>query len=405
MKWLIVSLVILLVLNLNAQENDGGSRSKKIISVDKESFVGRVVKSEKKTWIDESSKYEITQWTSNGESTHPYFTNESFIDDDTALIFSERTGKKQLYKLNLISGEMIQMTNAEHFRNMDFLIKKKMLWYLDGKVLNSLDVQTYESKEVYNFENWPYTIGSFTVTCDAKYFVFSSNQKQQTPDDCGYGPYVIYRLNLEDKTIIPLTHITGFNIGHLQANPVDPSLILYCWQWEALGRSKLVGDTPIRIWWVNIDGTDGGPFQQAFGLHRTHESWTPDGKYVTYSGDFRFGPQKGREVLGFQSIDGSVNKMYDATVWHAHQNLFKDNIHWIADKFKHDERDLVMFTRGENKMEKVEILFHHGSSWDGQGSHPHPRFSPNGKYILFSTDKSGIPQVYTVKVNLSNKEK
>jgi oligogalacturonide lyase len=392
--------MLLSVVVIIAQEEESPRSSRKIQAVDSESYVGRIVPSERKTWIDETSKYEITQWTSKGESTHPYFTNESFIDDDAALIFSERTGKKQLYKLNLVNGEMIQMTNAEHFRSMDFLIKKKMLWYLDGKVLMSLDVQTLESEEIYNFEKWPYTIGSFTVTCDAKFFVFSSNQKQQAPDDCGYGPYVIYRLNLSDKSIIPLTHITGFNIGHLQANPVDPTLILYCWQWEALGRKKLVGDTPIRIWWVNIDGTDGGPFQQPFGLHRTHESWTPDGKYVTYSGDFRFGLQKGREVLGLQSIDGSVNKMYDATVWHAHQNLFKDNKHWIADKFKHDERDLVMFTRGEDKMEKTEILFHHASSWDGQGSHPHPRFSPNGKYILFSTDRTGNPQVYSVKVNL-----
>ncbi|MBP1683641.1 MAG: hypothetical protein H6Q27_1208, partial [Ignavibacteriaceae bacterium] len=203
--------MLLSVVVIIAQEEESPRSSRKIQAVDSESNVGRIVPSERKTWIDETSKYEITQWTSKGESTHPYFTNESFIDDDAALIFSERTGKKQLYKLNLVNGEMIQMTNAEHFRSMDFLIKKKMLWYLDGKVLMSLDVQTLESEEIYNFEKWPYTIGSFTVTCDAKFFVFSSNQKQQAPDDCGYGPYVFYRLYLSDKSIIPLTHITGFN--------------------------------------------------------------------------------------------------------------------------------------------------------------------------------------------------
>ena len=401
MKKFELLIIFLFAAVIYAQEDANSGKSVKQQIIDTESFVGRVIPGEMKTWIDEHSKYEITQWTSKGESTHPYFTNESFIDDDTALIFSERTGKKQLYKLNLMTGEMIQMTNAERLRNMDFLINKKKLWYLDGKVLKSLDVQTLESKEVYNFEKWPYTVGSFTITCDAKYFVFSSSHKQQTAGDCGYGPYVIYKLNLIDKSINPITHITGFNIGHLQANPVDPNLILYCWQWEALGRSKLVGDTPIRIWWVNIDGSDGGPFQQAFGLHRTHECWTPDGKYVTYTGDFMFGLQKGREVVGFQSIDGKVDKMYDATVWHAHQNMFKDNKHWVADLYNHDERDLVMFTRGEDKIERTEILFHHASTWDGQGSHPHPRFSPNGKYILFSTDKTGTPQVYTVKVNLN----
>ncbi|MBK8946334.1 MAG: PD40 domain-containing protein [Ignavibacteriae bacterium] len=367
---------------------------------DTASFVGKKISPEFNSWKDENSGYEITQWTSNGSSSHPYFTINSFIDEENVLIFSKRSGKKQLYKLNLTSGVMIQITNLNRLRNIEHLPDLKTVWLFDEKNLISLNTETLETNEIFNFEDFPYSVGSFTVTCDGKWFVFSSNRKEQKDGDCEYGPYEIYKLNLIDKSISPIIHITGFNIGHLQANPVDPNLILYCWQWEALGRQKLVGDTPIRMWWINIDGTDGGPLKQAFGLHATHEAWSPDGKFVTYSGDFRFGLQKGREILGFQSFDGTVNKMYDASVWHAHQTIFKDNKHWISDLYNHDDRKLVMFTRGEDKMEKEEILFEHGSSWDGQDSHPHPRFSPNGKYILFSTDKTGDAQVYTVKVNL-----
>lgn len=59
-----------------------------------------------------------------------------------------------------------------------------------------------------------------------------------------------------------------------------------------------------------------------------------------------------------------------------------------------------MFTKGKNSIKETKILFH-GSSMLGQDSHPHPRFSTNGNYVLFSTDKSGIAQVYTVKTNLN----
>lgn len=402
MKSVALLMLLLQVVNLLAQEDDsaGGSLRKEKTERPGESYIGRVWPSEKKSWMDDSSGYEITQWTSLGQNSHPYFTVESFIDDDTALIFSDRTGKKQLYRLNLINGEMTQMTKATRLRSMDHLPRHNMLWYLDGSVLKSLDTRTLEAKEVYDFAKFPYTVGSFSVTCDARWFVFSSNQKVATAEDGGYGPFVLYKLSLQDKSIAPITPMTGFNIGHVQANPVDPSLILYCWQWEALGRKKLVGDTPIRIWWVNIDGTDGGPLSQEFGLHRVHEAWTPDGRFVTFTGDYRFGLHKGKEIVGIQSIDGRTQISYDASVWHSHQHMAADNRHWVADLYNHDDRVLVMFTRSDSGLEKTEILFRHGSSWSGQSSHPHPHFSPGGKYILFSTDKTGTPQVYTVKVNL-----
>jgi len=77
---------------------------------DSSGFVGKIIPGESITWMDDTTGYEITQWTTNSSSYHPYFTVDSFIDDETAIIYSYRTGKKQIYKLDLKSGEMIQMT-------------------------------------------------------------------------------------------------------------------------------------------------------------------------------------------------------------------------------------------------------------------------------------------------------
>ncbi len=370
-----------------------------------ESAVGRTISSEKKSWIDDTTGFEITQWTTEGVNNHPYFTTESFVDENTALMFSRRTGKKQLYKLNLLNGEMTQMTDADDLGNIEHLPQFKTVWYLDGRKLRSLNTVTMQAADVYDFEQFQSHVGSFSVTCDARWFVFATDRSGGKSGTCEYGPFAIFKLNLQEKTIAKITPDFGFNISHVQANPTNSNLILYCWQWDAPGRARLVGATPIRIWWVNIDGTDGGPFAQPFGLHRTHEAWTPDGKFVTYSGDFRFGPQKGREVLGIQSLDGTTNAMYDAAVWHAHQNMFKDNKRWVADLHNHDDRLLMLFERGEGAELKSTVLFRHASSWEGQSSHPHPRFSPNGRYVLFSTDRTGRAQVYTVRINLDSKTK
>ena len=52
--------------------------------------IGRIYESEKQTWIDSVTGYEITQWTNDSaRSWHLYFNIESFIDNDNAIIFSE----------------------------------------------------------------------------------------------------------------------------------------------------------------------------------------------------------------------------------------------------------------------------------------------------------------------------
>jgi oligogalacturonide lyase len=371
---------------------------------DSAGYVGKHIPGESFTWVDDTTGYEITQWTKIGSNNHPYFTTESFIEDETAIIFSNRSGKKQLYKLNLSDGEMIQLTDAENLKSIDHLPKYKTIWYFDGKILRELNTASLVSKDVYDFNKFPYEVGvgSFSVTCDAKWLVFGVNKKIQTPENLGFGPYAIYKLNLENKSITQITMDLGFNIGHIQANPVYPELIMYCWQWEKFGRPFLVGHAPIRIWWVNLDGTDGGPLLQHYGTQRTHETWTADGKSIAYISKYRVGTNAGIHFLGLQSIDGKVNKTYREQVSPGHQNLFKDNKHWIVDQYNNEEPLLVMFKRGEDKIEETKILFRHNSSMIDQSSHPHPRFSTNGKYVLFSTDRTGAPQVYTVRVNLNS---
>jgi oligogalacturonide lyase len=354
-----------------------------------------------KSWVDDSTGFEITQWTKTGTSHHPYFTVESFIDNQTAIIFSRRTGTDQLYKLNLQNGEMIQMTNGEKIKNIDHLPKFKTVWYLDDKKLFALNTSSFQSDLIYDFESFSYKINSFSVSCDARWFIFSVEKKDSLSGECGYGPYAIYKLSLEDKKVTQITLELGINISHVQANPVDPNLILYCWQWEKFDRQKLVGHAPIRTWWVNIDGTVGGPLKQEYGTQQTHEAWTPDGKNITYIYKYRWGALKGKHFLGIQSIDGKTYKAFPSQVSPGHQNLFSDNKHWIVDTFNNDESLLALITIGKNKIKESQILFRHGSTLIGQDSHPHPRFSPDGKYVLFSTDKSGTAQVYMVKVNLN----
>ena len=403
-KYILISLIVFgtfaLVNNTSVGKDFKSNGSVNPTSFDSLGFIGKVIPSEYETWIDDSTGYEITQWTREGLNSHPYFTTESFIDEETVMIYSNRSGTKQIYKLSLRTGKMTQMTEAKKIGQFYHLIEFETAWYMDGKILRSMNTSTLESKDIYDFSQFEYKPNSLAVTCDAKWLVFSVNKKVGTPEDMEHGPYAIYKFNLNEKTFHQITLDVGYPIGHVQTNPVDPNLVMYCWQWQKFGRPFLVGHAPVRIWWVNIDGTDGGPVPQEYGTQRTHETWTADGKYIAYVSKYRMGEKKGIHFMGIESLDGKMNKTYFAQVSPGHQNIFKDNKHWIVDTYNNEEPLLVMFRRGEDDFEETKILFRHNSTMEGQSSHPHPRISPNGKYVLFSTDRTGVAQVYTVKINL-----
>ena len=168
-------------------------------------FVGKVIPPERTTWIDERSGREITQWTTTGTSHHPYFTTEAFINDTTAIIVSSRTGKEQLYRLDLTKGAMVQMTAAQDLGRFDHRPAFWTVWYLDGTRLMSLNTSTLEASEVYDLGAQSFIVQSMSVTCDARYCVFSVNRKRAGGSDCQYGPFAIYRLGLADRSLTQIT--------------------------------------------------------------------------------------------------------------------------------------------------------------------------------------------------------
>ena len=149
---------------------------------DSPGFVGKIWPSEKKI-VENKLGYEVTQWTTNSRNWHLYFNVESFIDDSSAVMYSDRTGETNLFRLNLYNGQMTQMTNESHIKSEVWhLSGYKTIWYFNGDTLKALNTLTLQSKPVYVFTG--YIPISFSVTCDAKYFVFSTNKNPGYTDKC-----------------------------------------------------------------------------------------------------------------------------------------------------------------------------------------------------------------------------
>lgn len=100
---------ILLVISFFFVLNISAASNKKTAAL---GYVGKVFPSEKTTWVDEEYSHEITKWTSDKYRSWPlYFNVESFIDDNNVIIYSNRSGAVNLFRLNFIDGTMTQMTN------------------------------------------------------------------------------------------------------------------------------------------------------------------------------------------------------------------------------------------------------------------------------------------------------
>ena len=369
------------------------------------SDVGKMWPSEKKIWVDPEFGYEITQWTNHDSlSWHVYFNIESFVDESHALIFSQRSGSTNLYKLDLDSGDMTQMTDETNLTGKIWhWPQHQTLWYLAGHTIVAMNTTTLEKRDVITLKTTP---RSMTVTCDAQWIVVALDEsKSPSAKPVQHlGPFIIYKIHTQTGEMIQISPEYGFVIGHLQASPTDPAKISYCWQhlYKDGDYPGIKGKTPLRIWWLDINGKAGGPVgPQEFGLHRTHEFWFPDGSRIGYSARYQYGENDGRQFLGSCKPDGSDNVMMEAPVLYSHSQMFKDLKHWVVDIY--DGSVLTLLTVQDWNIEKVQPLFRHDSSWQGQASHPHPHFSPDGRCVLFSTDKSGSAQVYTVRIGIGAK--
>ncbi len=363
------------------------------------SHVGTLYPSEKQEINNSKHGYEVIQWTQSGINNHLYFNIESFIDANHFIFYSDRSGSTNLFRMNMSDGTSTQMTDEDSlWQSAWHWPQFHTLWFISGSALKALNTSSFETRTLFIFEKG--RPESFSITCDGRYCVFAENKNPGFSPNHSTGPYALFRLDLQTKEVIQISPDLGFKIGHVQASPSDPTKMSYCWQHVYVEDAPgIVGNTPNRIWWNNIEGTDGGPLgNQEFALHRTHEFWFPDGEHLGYSARYHFGPNKRKQYIGIIAADGRKNFMMPAPVSSSHNQMFSDGRHWVSDLY--DGNNLVLFTIDGEHISKTDVLFDHQSSMQGQQSHPHPHFSPDGKYILFSTDRSGTPQVYTVTVNL-----
>ncbi len=382
--------------------------------------VGTRYPSERRSYRDSQTGRQVTQLTDSlAEDYHLYFYNPSVTPDGRYLIFfSERTGLSNLFRLQLESGEIVQMTDTRPTRAEYWPFTEAVrgagaclaaigscgreIFYFEGPELWAVEIESLRARQLLTLpvDRRPSILhanadGTTLVfaTWDEALFLAGSRRAYAGESFAVDDPFY----HATTSTIIRVDAATGraeeilrqekFWINHVLINPYDPDLILFCHEYSRL---------PDRMWLLNA-GT--GHFVPLLGQGEDewyqHEFWSADGQRVCFHGGSETDESSG--FCGWCSPDGTqYHKFHHNTPGraYAHYNLHPDGTTMVTDG--EAQPGCISKVQLMDGRQVFDVLCRHDSYrfGDDQRCHPHPSFTPDGRQVVFTSNQSGTSNVY-----------
>jgi oligogalacturonide lyase len=174
-------------------------------------------------------------------------------------------------------------------------------------------------------------------------------------------------------------------IGHVNTSPTHARLATFCHEgpWDCVDH---------RIWGLDVQsGRTWRIRPQEEDEFVTHEYWHSDGETIGYHGHRR----NGTFFLGHIRHDNSERREQDIPghPGHVHSN---DGLLIVGDGWGVGAGDkaLRLWRWNGHEYDPPRMLCMHNGSFQTQQLHVHPRFSPDGTQVLFTSDMSGYGNVY-----------
>lgn len=342
-------------------------------------------------------------------SHHPYFYMRLFTPDGKKLLYiSHRPGYPAAHLLDLENGESRQLTDA---RDIDaFLLHLspdgRSLFYCSGSKLLRRDLETLADTLVYEqkppFDGRPVYPG---YSADGGHALLAQMHRDDVvTGKTGWDAWEPqWRMNPRCRLVLvdlqtgkeKIVTEEKYWIGHPQIRSGANPTLMYCHE----GPGPLID---FRIWLINSDGSNKRPVkisrrekgENFSGETVTHEYFTPDGKHAACA-YLPPAPEPGRIIL----VDPETSALTDLGPVKTYLHFFhsEDGKTIVGDEGRPDasgHKSIWLFNIASRR--ETQLCLHDSSlaprGASTQDAHPHPSFSPDGRHVVFSTDRETGPK-------------
>jgi oligogalacturonide lyase len=365
---------------------------------------GRVFEPEAFWSRDQGSGLPVRQLTAGPQDSHHlYFTNSGWYDGGRRLVFvSTRDGATNLFGLDLERGRFVQLTDERG--TTDGLMftcvnpRRAEAYFWRSNALVAIDL-TALGERVLHVAPSGFRTDMTSVTADGTTVLTAlcADLSDRFAIDLlrGYVGFEAYWAARPRSIVTAIDVADGraravFEedawIGHVNASPTVPHLATYCHEgpWTRVDN---------RIWGLDLrDGRTWPIRQKRDGEAIGHEYWMADGVTLGFHGK----SVDGTGLFGIVRFDdtGCREAPLALSMMHVHSN---DTHAIVGDGSDADRQIYVWRFDGDAAPVPVPIM-RHDSAAAIQSRHVHPRFDPGGQHLLFVSDRSGVGNLYQVRV-------
>jgi oligogalacturonide lyase len=174
-------------------------------------------------------------------------------------------------------------------------------------------------------------------------------------------------------------------IGHVNTSPKLPHILTFCHEgpWHQVDN---------RIWGLDIETGEAWKIRPTVEGERVgHEYWFADGERIGYHG----ASPEGEHFFGCVRYDDT--EKVEAPFPHGSTHFHSNDLSLIVGDGSRDEPHLLLWRYRDGSFEGPRLVLTHRGSFQVQMIHVHPRFSPDGSHILFTSDATGYGNVHLVE--------
>jgi oligogalacturonide lyase len=304
-----------------------------------------------------------------------YTHTRSFTPDSKVCLFwsmtePRRGGLRDLYRVNTDGNELVQLTRGKQISGVVLHPLGQWVYYVDHgrKAVQACDIWTGREREVVRFDTdgWG-GMGSFTD--DGRLYCCNAS------DGTSSGA-VIVDTQQGTARYVPCR---SKQVGHLQIEPASGEWLIYSTEPD-------VNHFSLRAVHIRTGEDSALPLPRSNG----HFGWLgPSGRVFSAL----TGPES--KIVTIAPGEKNPQLLIEGPPYLWHPGCDPSG-QWIVSDTNWPDRGLQLISTRSRRM--AYLCASGATGNDGGGGHPEPVVSPGGRFVVFNSDRSGIPHIYIADI-------